>query len=303
MTKKAMTDEEIIKYVKIFSTVKEFRTADSKMYARCKRRGLLPVITKNMVRERTCHSDNDLLVTAKKCKSRSEFLKKYPKQYTACARRGLLDKAFDGVKKLWEEKWDSHTIALAAKKCDRRIDFYNTFPAAANKAKQLGILDKVCSHMTPEFCWDIDSVMKVAINCKTISEFKHKNRGAYAWVKNNDDDNIVFANMEKTRHSCNNMVYFWLSDMRFNGLPIYKIGITSERLGDRRIKEVAMQAGIKAEIIQLTKVSVKATIVEKELKKIGTNPKLEKFDGSTEFRAMNDEEFKQAVKTILKYAA
>lgn len=106
----------------------------------------------------------------------------------------------------------------------------------------------------------------------------------------------------KTGSDCD-AVYIWKSNSLFNGLPVYKVGVTSYKLGDSRIKEVSKVSGLKAEIIQLKKVKVTATNIEKELKSIGIDPKLDKFKGSTEFRAMNDDELKQAIELILQYAA
>jgi hypothetical protein len=68
-----------------------------------------------------------------------------------------------------------------------------------------------------------------------------------------------------------------------------------------RIEQVSKDSGISAEIILLEQVSGSAYKLEKQLKKLGVNPKFTSFNGSTEFRSLTDEELKYAVETIKKW--
>jgi hypothetical protein len=96
----------------------------------------------------------------------------------------------------------------------------------------------------------------------------------------------------------NDAVYIWRSvGETFNGTPVYKVGITSARLDDKRINEVAKKSDRQAEIVIIKRVD-NARSIETLLKTFGVDPMVAKCDGSTEFRAMTDEQLAQAVKLI-----
>ena len=102
--------------------------------------------------------------------------------------------------------------------------------------------------------------------------------------------------------SDNNAIYIWRSvGEYFNGKPVYKVGVTSERLGVKRINQVAKRSGRKAEIVTLEETNCQATIVETLLKNIGDNPNWTGFDGATEFRAFSLSELQEAKMIIDKY--
>ncbi len=81
--------------------------------------------------------------------------------------------------------------------------------------------------------------------------------------------------------SDNNVIYVWKDTIREN---IYKIGISSKRVGTKRIYEVASGANMRAEILHYEEVE-NALALEKELLKYGEAINFDrKFDGCTEFR-------------------
>ncbi len=86
---------------------------------------------------------------------------------------------------------------------------------------------------------------------------------------------------------------------RYNGSPVYKIGITSARLGKQRIIEGAWSSGSKAKLIVMAKVPGKAVEVERELLAMGGNTG---FCGSTEFRALSDTELNKALSIIRTFS-
>lgn len=87
----------------------------------------------------------------------------------------------------------------------------------------------------------------------------------------------------------------------YNDKQLFKIGVTSSRLGKNRIKQQSIKVGCEYEEVLHEDVICKATKLEKEIHKLGTNPKLTGFDGATEIRAFNDEELKKTFKIIESY--
>lgn len=81
----------------------------------------------------------------------------------------------------------------------------------------------------------------------------------------------------------------------FNGLEVFKIGITSKRLGESRIKKVSLSSGFENEIL-LFRNSKRAKILESKMLQYGVLPDLERFDGRTEFRALNEDELINVLK-------
>ncbi len=87
--------------------------------------------------------------------------------------------------------------------------------------------------------------------------------------------------------SDNNVIYVWQDTNRDN---TYKIGISSKRVGTKRIYQVAVKANMKAKILHYEEVE-DALSLEKELLKYGEAISFDrKFDGATEFRHLTDDD-------------
>ena len=103
------------------------------------------------------------------------------------------------------------------------------------------------------------------------------------------------------QRSDSNAIYVW----RVNNTSIYKIGITSMRLGDSRIKEVARDATKTSGVtitptIMLRAEATNALELEKYLHTLYTalpTGMPENMDGRTEFRVLEDSE----VQNIINY--
>jgi len=90
--------------------------------------------------------------------------------------------------------------------------------------------------------------------------------------------------------SDNNVLYLWQAEgVYYNGVQVYKIGVTSERLKVKRIYEVAKKHGYNAIIVAVIPLN-NASALELEIKKLGVKPDVKKIDGYSEFRAFTDEE-------------
>jgi hypothetical protein len=91
--------------------------------------------------------------------------------------------------------------------------------------------------------------------------------------------------------SDNDTIYLWrANDITHNGMNVYKVGITSARLGDQRIAHVADVSGFTPTIVRLRKVTESARLIERRLLEMGQDPGFTGFGGCTEFRAFTDDE-------------
>lgn len=103
--------------------------------------------------------------------------------------------------------------------------------------------------------------------------------------------------MEWNSQSDNNVIYIW----KVIGLDnVYKIGVTSSRLGSIRIEEVAKKGGgLQYDIKVIAAVVGKATDIETRLLSIGTKYTFtQSFNGCTEFRTLTDQELYTALEII-----
>ena len=101
---------------------------------------------------------------------------------------------------------------------------------------------------------------------------------------------------ERFKGTANDVIYLWK-----NQDGAYKIGITSKRAGKSRIWKVAREGHMKAEIIYYEEVE-DAILVENQLLKCGIKVHFKyKFDGSTEFRYLSEDDLEKVTNIIQKY--
>jgi hypothetical protein len=132
--------------------------------------------------------------------------------------------------------------------------------------------------------------------------FSLGNSSAYHGADVNGWLDEICAHMDFNPSSDSDAVYIWKAiGQTFNGLQVYKFGITSSRLQDRRVSEVAQKANMEFELIILSKVSVNAVEIESKLLNLGFNPRYTGFNGASEFRALTDDELNVAVDLIKEH--
>jgi len=100
------------------------------------------------------------------------------------------------------------------------------------------------------------------------------------------------------------IIYIWrVVGWSFNGEQVYKIGVTSKRLKDERIKQVAKAAECEADLVLMIEVPAgDAYEIERNLLTLGYDPKFDGFDGATEMRAMSEAQLQVAIETAVKHA-
>lgn len=239
-----------------------------------------------------------------KYQNRNAFKHGSPSAYDAARRRKLVDIVCEHMSpKL--QTWTKEKVALIAKKYKNRNAFKKGDPNAYDAAlKRLKCMDEICSHMSLALTlWDEDLIQKEANKYLLREDFYRGSRNAHAAACARGILDKVCSHMEYKPSSENDAVYIWKAkELTFNGLPVYKMGVTSYKKGLNRISRVSSMSKIQPEIILFKKVSIKATTIEKDMHKIGFNPGYSGFNGSTEFRAMSNDELARAINLVEKYS-
>ena len=197
--------------------------------------------------------------------------------------------------------WTDEALKLDALKYKTRKEWQRNSPGAYSTARNRGLLDACCGHMNAVYIsWTADMLKADALKYKTRFEWRRESSGAYCAAFNRGLLDTCCAHMERGFCSTDNdAVYIWKAiGQFFNGEQVYKIGVTSSRLGEIRVLQCADKADFEAEIVILANVNGKATEVEKYLLAIGADPKYVGFNGASEFRAMTDEQLAQAVRLV-----
>lgn len=196
--------------------------------------------------------------------------------------------------------WNEEQIHKEAAKWNGKTDLQNNCQVAYNAARRLGILESLYS--TGYTTWTEEKIRRLSVGYPNKKLFALENPGASgaAYRKFPGLLDELFEN--KRLPMANDAIYIWRRVGAFyNNNPVYKIGVTSTRLGEWRIKLCAMKAGCEYELICCEPVVGKATNIEKKLLILGENPGYTGFDGCTEFRALSDAALYTAITIICQH--
>lgn len=223
---------------------------------------------------------------ALKYETRGSFYKGSP-AYKAARRVGVLEKICSHMENSSFIKWTPESLSIEALKYNTRQDFRKGSPRAADRCIDKGIMDEVCSHMVSgRRVWFKENLIIEALKYSSVVDFKRGSQAAYnAAKKLGLSDSICTHMIRGDFQSDNDALYIW----NVIGTNIYKIGITSVRLGVRRIVEVANSIGAEYKILKLIEVN-DATTLEKTLLSFGKPVEWgdEHFNGMSEFRHLGD---------------
>ena len=250
-----------------------------------------------------------LQAEALKYSSRQEFQQKNGAAYKAAGEIKCRDQICAQMAQVKQPKgyWSLENLQAEALKYDNKVDFRKNSNPAFLTASRKNLLEQICSHMEPGKLpnghWLIkENCAKEALKYTNRRAFSLANSSAYHGADVNGWLDEICLHMDFNPSSDSDAVYVWRAiGHEFNNTPVYKFGITSARLDDRRISEVARFAKMDFEIIILTKVSVHASELEAQLLKLGASPMYEGFNGASEFRALTDIELREAIDLINKY--
>jgi hypothetical protein len=111
----------------------------------------------------------------------------------------------------------------------------------------------------------------------------------------------IFEGKEPFQKSDEDVVYLWRSNLKYNGLAVYKCGYTSWRLGEKRIRQVARRNDL--EVVEIVAVvfvgNRRGREIESTMLSLGIDPNYPSdWDGNNEFRAMTAEQVGEALAII-----
>jgi hypothetical protein len=139
--------------------------------------------------------------------------------------------------------------------------------------------------------WNLERCMEDAKQYSFRHEWEIASPGYQAARRNGWLKDCVEHMSYSQRATDGDVIYLW--EDTTSGL--YKIGVTSARIGDKRIQVCVRRNSMNALIRFMVKVP-DAYAVESELLKLGTDPELDSsIDGYTEFRKLTNTELGQAV--------
>ncbi|WP_341663728.1 hypothetical protein [Vibrio sp.] len=289
------TDEMIVEEALKYSTRGEF-AENSNAYQIAAKRGILDDVCGHMKLLITRWTEDMIIEEALKYNSRSEFKDGNKLAYTSALRRGILDKACAHMTPK-NRQWSNEDIAKEALKYQRRNEFQKA-STAYGIATVRGILDEVCAHMeyTARVNWTSELLAAEAKKYATRTDFYKKNNNAYSYARRLGIlDEITQHLGYKDTYNTRDVVYLWFAEG-----DIFKVGITSQNLGDQRIYDVAKDAGFDPKTIIMEIVgTVRAKQLEGQILKMGKPVSFKRnFSGSSEFRHLTFEELEDVIEII-----
>lgn len=224
--------------------------------------------------------------------SRSEFAEKNKPAYEAARLLRMLPELFG----LQLNQWDEQSVRREASKYTTRTEFAKASSSAYNAARRLKIIDQL--HPLVLRSWDETAVRKLADTCTSKKELKRTCATAYNAALRLGIIDDLFDNQQRV--AARDCVYLW-SVRDEPGL--YKVGITSHKMGEYRINQVAKEAKFSPQLVFLVKVGYEnAKVIELEMKRLGTPYKFsKKFYGHTEFRYLSPSEVAKCVKLSINH--
>lgn len=242
------------------------------------------------------------LQESKRFETRKEFRIKEPSAYAYLVKKKasyLLSFNYE-LKRHSLSDWD---VLCALKSSKSRSEFRSKRPreysayCKRDHLKRLGADSHLPKSKTSKK-WNHQNVKILAKRYKSISVFAKENSGAYSYAYENGIVKDISMHMDRPKSNFN-VCYMWIADVideRF----IVKVGVTSKRLGMRRIKYVSLKSGY-TPLESWSKETNNALKIESKLKGLGVSAKLGGFSGSSEFFIYTKNELETA-KEIL-YAA
>lgn len=279
--------DEALKY----DTLSDFIKSGSP-YVISRRLGIFQGVTSHMERSNIQWNKEDAIAIARQYSNATDLIEANNACYNYIKRTNLIEEALGHM-----TRRNAPTAEATAARLERNRIKNRDLKRIQNNYSGLGSQALVI--------WNIEKIRGYAIQCSGRTEFSKKFPNAYdAALRLKCLDDVCSHMQFHTKASENNVVYIWRAlELTYNGLPVYKLGISSARVGNGRIRCVAKAAKVTAEVISIRLVKIKATDIEKQLHKMGDDPGYEGFQGCTEFRALNDSQLRDAINLIELHAA
>ena len=247
-------------------------------------------------------TDAKIQASADRYGTRGEWKKGDFNAYKTAHRSGLINK-FCGHMTVMCKTWTDAKIKASADRYQTRNEWIKGDKNAYQAAHRRG-LARFCGHMTV-MCktWTDANLQTSADRYQTRKEWQKGDVSAYNTACSRGLLEQFCGHMVSGFGATDNdAIYIWLvAGLVFNGLPVYKIGVTSHRLGDARIQQCAKANDMMPRIVKLAQVEgIKATDIEGELHSLGQTVDCipQGADGYTEFRALTNDELRLAIDVI-----
>ncbi len=299
MAKSKYSKDVVAAIAKKCKTKNEFRKEHGSAVNWAVRNGVYDEICSHMSHRETKWTEDKLHKEALKYEYRREFQDGSKGAYLKARSIGLLDKICAHMKTK-KVTWTKQKAMNEALKYNTKNAFWIGCKSAYDYLVRNGLEDEGTSHMiTVRKNYTNEALFKIAKKYKYRSEFERCNYNAYNVAQTRGILKEICSHMEyKSSVTDNDCIYIWkLVGEKWNDIQLYKIGITSHRLGDNRVKVIANGMSVDFEIIIMKKVT-NAIEYERELLNIGENPKLSGFEGATEIRALTDTELTRCLDII-----
>lgn len=252
-------------------------------YAWSRRNGVLEEVTSHM-RKDTLWNRQLAFEEAKKHENRRNFKKAASGCVKWLERNSLMDEACHHMKENFV--WTFDLVQIEAHKFSSRNEFHLGNSSAAQWALRNNVMDRLFDNKLT--LWDFESVKLEALKYNHREEFRQNSSGAAHWATRNNVWDVVCSHMSLASKSDYDCVYLWKAG---GFADLYKIGVSSLRLGEKRVYQVADKYGFDVEAVYLKNTN-KALRLESEMLKFGKSPDvLRKQDGFSEFRHLSDGEF------------
>ena len=296
----ALTYEQVKEKALTFKTRGAFRKAFGGYVAWANKHGVYDELTQHMCNGRYKWDLVKVQLEASKYPNRRAFQDGSKGAYLHALANGHLDTVCRHMKPL-KNTWCYDTCVIAALKYTMKEDFYKGDKGAYDHARRNGFFEDITAHMkVMQHTYTDKELSCIAKQYSYRSAFVTGDYNAYHQaLRRKLLPSITSHMLYKDSQTDNDCVYVWeLVGERWNDKQLYKIGLTSQRLGDARIKICAASGGFEYRVITLTKVN-NALAYEQKALKIGDNPRLKGFEGASEVRALSKKELKQVLEIIM----
>lgn len=303
------TAERVIENAAQYDSIKEWREAEGKGPEMAAfRLGIRADATAHMTKRKYGYlTDARLIAEGKKFTSRGDWQRQGNSSYQTARKRGkaFLDLCCVHMDTDGMTRKPKHTREALMKSAEQFKNRYAwelgdrlTYVAAKRRGSEF--LDECCAHMTPAFRWTRELCIETTANFRNVSQWQRESNGSYKAAVENGWYGDCVGHFEENLYGTDaDVIYIW----QVTGTDTYKIGLTSQKMGEFRIWQCSRHNGMDANIILVASVD-DAREIEQTLLALGEEvPEFgSEVDGYTEFRILSDADLCEATRLVYEAA-
>ena len=226
-------------------------------------------------------------------KGRGAWARDHYAAYKAARKNGWIDSIFPTRLKAEPKSWDFESCVKSASAFSGKGDWSKAEPSAYQAAWRAGWLDAIFPTRKGRATkWTLDSCMEKAKEYSFQKQWQQEHPPSfYAAYRGGWLEHCTSHMRESPRSpSDNDCIYIWRSQVP----SVYKVGVTSKRLGTERISICASRSSMSCEEVILLEPVRDARQVEKHILSIGVPFTGALGDGRTEFRVFSESDISEA---------